>query len=89
MMNGIADIINRLEKQKVAIDRAIAALKDVGDEAITGPAANGTAVKPRAKKAAKKTRSLSPEARERISAAQRARWAATRRAEKKAAKYAR
>jgi hypothetical protein len=89
MTNGIADIINRLEKQKVAIDRAIAALKDVGDEAITEPAANGTTAKPRAKKATKKTRSLSPEARERISAAQRARWAATRKAEKKAAKGAR
>jgi hypothetical protein len=84
MPNGFADIIDQLEKQKVAIDRALAALREVGDDAVRA----STAKRP-AKKAARVARTLSPEARERIAEAQRARWAATKKATKKAAKKAR
>lgn len=86
MTSAFKDVITQLEKQKAAIEKAIAALQDVGDDAVEQrePAKRGRPNKAVAKKAsAKKTTrkgALSPEARERIAAAQRKRWAATKKA---------
>ena len=84
MTKDIADIIKRLEKQKIAIERAIAALTGIDEEEVTPSVA---AKRGRPKKVARK-RVLSPEAKERIAAAQRKRWAATKRAAKAAKKAA-
>ena len=79
MNKDVVEIIKRLEKQKATIERAIAALQGIDEEEPQQP----VITKPgRPKKAAVK-RILSPEAKERIAAAQRKRWAATKRAAKK------
>jgi hypothetical protein len=57
------------------MDRALAAIQDVGD------VEEGELPRQQAKKAAKRT--LSPEARKRISEAVKKRWAATKKAAKK------
>lgn len=80
MLSNFRDIINRLENQKAAIDRAIATLREFDE----GEATDAPAKKVAAKKA-KKKRHLSPEGRKAIVEATRRRWAAVR-AEKKAAK---
>jgi hypothetical protein len=80
MPSAFKDIISQLQKQKIAIDRALAALQEIGDVEEAEP------TRPPAKKAAKKSaakRTLSPEARKRISDAVKKRWAATKRAAKK------
>jgi hypothetical protein len=61
-------------------DKALAALKSVESDA---PVEVKAAVTSRPRRAAKK-RGISPEARERMAAAQRKRWAAVRKAAKKA-----
>jgi len=69
-----------------AIDQEISLLNQVralltgggGGKRIVRPAANATS----AKKRTKRTSTLSPEGRERIAAAQRARWAARKKADK-------
>ena len=89
LFRSFKDVINQLQKQRTAIDKAIAALEDVGDEGFGGAEAH----RPPAKKAtkhsvAKKTparRALSAEARKRISDAVKRRWAATKKAAKKQA----
>lgn len=80
-MNDINRIISELERQRVAIDRAIAALRDV-----TGPSAAASSTQASVKRAnapaaTKKRRQLSPEGRQRIVEATRKRWAARRAAE--------
>lgn len=67
-MNEIASIIAQLERQRTAIDRALAALQDVSGSGASVPRA--------AKKVAGKKRRLSPEGRRRIAEAARKRWAA-------------
>jgi hypothetical protein len=84
MNKDIADIIKRLEKQKTAIDKAILALQGIDEEDVAPVAA---VKRGRPKKVGRK-RVLSPEAKERIAAAQRKRWAATKRAAKAAKKAA-
>jgi ABC-type transporter Mla subunit MlaD len=94
MTSSFKQIISQLEQQRTAIDRAIAALQEVGDEGSeqsqqTRPTAERTSGGAGAKKGSKKKaggkRTLSPEARERIAEAQRQRWAAAKRASKKQA----
>jgi hypothetical protein len=90
MANAFKDIISQLQKQKIAIERAIAALQEVGDDTgpKTGSSERRTAKKSAAKKASAKStgrkRIMSPEARKRISDAVRKRWAAVKKAAKKA-----
>jgi uncharacterized protein (DUF2384 family) len=81
MNKDIADVIKRLEKQIAAIEHAISVLQAIDDEEIKQPV---IAKRGRPKKAGPK-RILSPEAKERIAAAQRKRWAAARKAAKKTA----
>jgi hypothetical protein len=84
MPNQIKDIIRQLEQQKAAIERALSALRDVDD---TGNAtvSNEPPAPTRGRRGTRK-HTLSSEARERIAAAQRARWAKQKRATKKQAK---
>lgn len=79
MPSAFREIIRQLEKQKVAIDRAIAALQDVGDDAVESVEAERK-TRPGRKR---RRRTLSPEARKRISDAVKKRWAASKKATKK------
>lgn len=81
-MNDVQRIISELERQRSAIEKAIAALREIGGSAGTKQSSQAT------KKAVTKKRTMSPEARARIAEATRKRWAAKRAAEKKAAKKA-
>ena len=92
MTSAFREIISQLERQRTAIDRAIAALQEVGEEGfeqaqagrapVNQPSGAGAAKKGPAKKTAGR-RTLSAEARQRIAAAQRKRWAAAKKATKK------
>lgn len=88
MPSAFKDVISQLQKQRAAIDRAIAALEEVGDETVE-PTEIGRRERPAKKgsvtKKAGRKRTLSPEARQRIAEAQRKRWAASKKGTKKAA----
>ena len=81
MNKDIADIIKRLEKQKMALERAISVLQGIDEEEVEQAV---VAKRGRPKKIGRK-RVLSPEAKERIAAAQRKRWAAAKKSAKKTA----
>ncbi|MBV8071139.1 MAG: hypothetical protein JO270_14620 [Acidobacteriaceae bacterium] len=81
MANTFKDVISQLQKQKSAIERAIAALQDVGDETVPGAE---SATSQRGRKTRRK-RTLSADARRRIAEAQRQRWAAAKKAASKGA----
>ena len=74
MPSAFKDVIRQLERQKTAIDRAIAALQDVSDDMEEESA---TPTRKRTTKTTRK-RTLSAEARKRISMAQKKRWAAVK-----------
>jgi hypothetical protein len=83
LLGNFKDIINRLEQQKAAIDKAIAALREFDDGEIGGserPKSKGLA---KAVKKGAKKRVMSEEGRKRIAEASRKRWAAVRKAAKK------
>jgi hypothetical protein len=88
LTGNLKEIITRLEQQKAAIDRAIAALSEFDGDA--GSASPSPQVKrtPKAVKKATKKRVMSEEGRRRIAEAQQKRWAKTKRAAKKLAKAA-
>ena len=71
-MDEINRIIERLERQRAAIDRAIGALREIAGDTSPGPVRSA----PVPKKARK--RRLSPEGRARIAEAARKRWAEQR-----------
>lgn len=71
MTNGLDEIIRNLEQQKTAIERALAALREVG-----APSAVRSATPSRGPAARKG--GMTPEGRKRLSEALRARWAAKR-----------
>jgi hypothetical protein len=76
LLGNFKDIINRLEQQKAAIDKAIAALREFDD---SGTSESERPKSKTVKKAAKK-RVMSEEGRKRITDASRKRWAAVRKA---------
>ena len=80
MLGNFKDVIARLEAQKAAIDKAIAVLREFDEGGVSEPATK----KATAKKG-KKKRVMSEAARKAISDAVKKRWAAKRKAEKKAA----
>ena len=84
MPSNFKDIINRLEQQKVTIDKAIAALREFDDSEIAETERPKSKVAKAVKKAAKK-RVMSEEGRKRIAEASRKRWAAVRKAAAKKA----
>lgn len=86
MANEFKDIITRLERQRTAIDRALAALREVdgsnaGETVIARRGRPKKAARKKANKAASRT--ISDEGRKRIAEAQRKRWALKKRAAKK------
>jgi hypothetical protein len=80
-MDALQDVIARLERQREAIDRALAALHEVSSSE-----GHQRRRKAAVKRAGRKRRGPSPEGRRRIAEAQRARWAAKKAAEAGAAK---
>jgi hypothetical protein len=80
MKSNFTDIISRLETQKEAIDRALAILREFDE----GRPSERPAKKVLAKRA-KKKRTMSAEGRKAIGDAVRRRWAAVKKAAKKAA----
>jgi Lhr-like helicase len=85
LLGNFKDILNRLEQQKAAIDKAIAALREFDDGEIA------ETERPKAKHAAKavkkigQKRVMSEEGRKRIAEASKKRWAAVRKAAAKKA----
>jgi hypothetical protein len=79
LTEGLASIIARLEHQKAAIERALAALREVdGSETPAMPASRNTVTKRAADvepAAAKKRRRISAAARRKMALGQKARWA--------------
>jgi hypothetical protein len=74
MTNGLKEVIKGLEKQKTAIERALAALREVdGTVAESAP----VAAAPRRGRAKRKG-GMTPEGRKRLSEALKKRWAAKR-----------
>ena len=71
MADGLTSIITQLERQKAAIDRALAALRDMGDAPAPEASAEAEPVAPTTRK-----RGMSPEGKKRIAAALKKRWAA-------------
>jgi hypothetical protein len=74
MADGMKDIIKRLEQQRVAIERALSALREVDGSFDTGAAVTVSAPV----KKAKRKGGMTPEGRKRLSEALRRRWAAKR-----------
>jgi hypothetical protein len=81
LLGNFKDILNRLEQQKAAIDKAIAALREFDGSEIA------ETERPKSKHAAKtvKKRVMSEEGRKRIAEASKKRWAAVRKAAAKKA----
>ena len=78
MADGFEDIIARLERQRIKIERALSALRD--EEGVVAPSPATTAVPERPAKAKRKGH-LTPEGRARLVAALKKRWAAKKAAE--------
>jgi hypothetical protein len=75
MTNGLKEVIKGLEKQKTAIERALAALREVdGATAESAPAAAAPARRGRPRRKG----GMTPEGRKRLSEALKKRWAAKR-----------
>ena len=81
MANGLKDAIARLEQQKTAIERALAALREIDAPGVEASAPAPAPVK--AKRKAKRKSRITPEGRARLAEAMRKRWAAKRAAAKK------
>jgi hypothetical protein len=75
MANSLNDVIKKLEQQRIGIERALAALREIEGPGLetTAPAA---APAPRGRRKAKRKGGMTPEGRKRLSEALKARWAA-------------
>jgi hypothetical protein len=85
LLGNLQDVISKLEQQKVTIDKAIAALREFDESGATGATTPTLGRLAKAVKKAAKKRVMSEEGRKRIAEASRKRWAAFKRAAKKAA----
>ena len=86
-MKDVDSIISDLEQQRSAIERAIAALREIGGASAPQPRKVGRPAGS-GKRVAKKTRRLSPEGRRRIIEALKKRWAEKKAADKASARKA-
>ncbi len=84
MLGSMKDVIERLEKQKAAIEQALSILREF-ENGSTAELPTPKTPKPTGpvKKAAKKKRTMSEEARKNIAEAARKRWAAAKKANSK------
>ena len=78
MANSLNEVIKKLEQQRIGIERALAALREIeGPGLETGAPAPAAASAPRGRpKKAKRKGGMTPEGRRRLSEALKARWAA-------------
>jgi hypothetical protein len=75
MANSLNEVIKKLEQQRIGIERALAALREIeGPGLETGAPAAASA--PRGRPKAKRKGGMTPEGRRRLSEALKARWAA-------------
>lgn len=72
MTNGLNEVIQKLEQQRTAIERALSALREVGG------VGGSTETSTRRAGAAKRKGGMTPEGRRRLSEALKKRWAAKR-----------
>jgi hypothetical protein len=77
MANSLNDVIKKLEQQRIGIERALAALRDIEGPSLEIAAPAATSV-PRGRRKAKRKGGMTPEGRKRLSEALKARWAAKR-----------
>ena len=86
-MTDLRNIISELEQQKDAIERALAALREVSQTGAQAAMA-GTAAKKRPGRPPKKQSRMTEEGRRRLAESMKKRWAAKKAAGKRAAKKA-
>jgi hypothetical protein len=88
MANSLSEVIKKLEQQRIGIERALAALRDIEGPGFetAAPAAVRSVGRPRK---AKRKGGMTPEGRRRLSEALKARWAAKKAAAAAPAKKAR
>ena len=84
MIDGIKDVVARLEKQKTAIDQALEALR--GIDVVDGHKPGVEVAETVTSGGPKRRGGMTPEGRKRLSAALRKRWAAKKAAEGAAAR---
>ena len=75
-MDNLREIVRRLEQQKAAIDRALAALRE--SDASEGTSEQPSSQATRKRAPAKRRRGLTPEGRARLAESMRQRWALKR-----------
>lgn len=75
MANSLNEVIKKLEHQRIGIERALAALRELEDTGLER-AAPVAASAPRGRRKAKRKGGMTPEGRRRLSEALKARWAA-------------
>jgi hypothetical protein len=73
MANSLNEVIKKLEQQRIGIERALAALREIEGPAASVPA---TAPGPGRPRKARRKGGMTPEGRRRLSEALKARWAA-------------
>jgi hypothetical protein len=75
MANSLNEVIRKLEHQRIGIERALAALREIEGPGLetTAPAVTSA---PRGRRKAKRKGGMTPEGRKRLSEALKARWAA-------------
>jgi hypothetical protein len=78
MTNGLKEVIKGLEKQKTAIERALAALREVDGTAVESVPLASAAAPARRGRPAKRKGGMTPEGRKRLSEALKKRWAVKR-----------
>src|SRR5580658_513936 len=75
MANSLNEVIKKLEQQRIGIERALAALREIEGPGL-GTTAPAAASAPRGRRKAKRKGGMTPEGRRRLSEALKARWAA-------------
>jgi hypothetical protein len=75
MANSLSEVIKKLEQQRIGIERALAALRDIEGPGFEAPAPAAARSVGRPRKAKRKG-GMTPEGRKRLSEALKARWAA-------------
>ena len=78
MTSGLKEVIKGLEKQKTAIERALAALKEVDGTVVESAPLAEAAAPARRGRPAKRKGGMTPEGRKRLSEALKKRWAVKR-----------
>ena len=76
MANSLNEVIRKLEHQRIGIERALAALREIEGPGLEATAPAAAVSAPRGRRKAKRKGGMTPEGRKRLSEALKARWAA-------------